>query len=630
MSKNILLFNPSFSANNMHLPYFWASAKTYYERQGKEPNKYNWVNPLFNFYNNIEEIKQFIQANPPAVFGISLYVWNHTSSMAIAAWVKENYPDCVVISGGPHQYFKHETSWFQDHPFLDASLAGDEYGEITICDILDNLDNLSWNKVHAVVYPNKNRKLILQSSKTANKRTFWWEYSAYADQFTLLQEYKQALDLYNDSYRALGILETTRGCPYSCTFCDWGGGTGSKVIARDMKYVRQDIEYIAQLEVDGMFICDANLGILKERDVAVVQHIADTKKKYDKFYAIHYGGYAKTPKALPYIKQILEIEAQHYLTRSLTYKLSIQTLDQPTLKNIDRTDVSLEHYLELSRYLQDNHGYDAYAEIICGLPGITPDKFYHEMDVFSSNNITMNFYEWYLLPETPSYTKEYRQKYQLGTVKKLYGVDATDEYTAEFERESEMVVTTYSYTYEDYKEMQISYGLYRAIWTGGFLDKTLKQLNIPLGEFVKSLYREFFTKTSNDFIVSLNKTINQTFDDFKNKSTKLLFTNDYLDNADPIRLIMFTIFLKLDLFKHDLTSWVSNRYNIDITADINSTITYNNYKTKKGFILKTYYYHDIFEDAGDLNEIVSKLSGYLSSSVPVPPLHFLRAKTTLF
>jgi hypothetical protein len=57
--KNILLFNPSFSAGNMYLPYFWATAKTYYERNGLRVDEYNWINPLFNFYNNIEEIKKF-------------------------------------------------------------------------------------------------------------------------------------------------------------------------------------------------------------------------------------------------------------------------------------------------------------------------------------------------------------------------------------------------------------------------------------------------------------------------------------------------------------------------------------------------------------------------------------------
>lgn len=645
--KNILLFNPSFSDSQMYLPYFWATAKTYYEQRGLRADEFNWINPLFNFYNDIEEIKQFIRANPPDIFGISLYVWNHTMALKTAVWVREEFPDCIIISGGPHQYFKHESSWFDTNYFLDASLAGDDYGEITVCDILDNYtDRVSfdWNQVHAVVYPSKSRKIILQSKKTQNKREFWWDYSAYASQYEEFVAYKTAMKLYNPFYISQGMLETTRGCPYACTFCDWGGGTASKVIVKELEYVKQDIEHLALIGAEGVFICDANLGILKERDVAVMQHIADTKKKYDEFYAIHYGGYAKTAKALPYIKQILEIEADNYLSRALTYKLSLQTLDQETLKNIDRTDVTFDHYLELSQYLQTTYGYDAYAEIISGLPGITPDKFYHELNVFGNNKITMNFYDWYLLPETPSYNNAYREKFKLRTVKKMYGInEPSASYNKEFERESEIVISTYSYTVQEYKEMHISYALYRAFWTGGFLADTIKKLNVThnvlLGDFVKLFYQTFLINdsVSGNFLANLNSIIDTTFDEYidpANDSTKMLFTTDYITAADPVRLITLTIFLKLDNFKEELALWLHNTWPdlsiIEINKDINYTITYNNFRTKSGLFFKKYYYHDIFEDKTSPEEIEHTLSVYLSSSVPVPPIHFLRAKTVIF
>ena len=645
--KNILLFNPSFGDSQMSLPYFWATAKTYYEHQGQRVDEFNWVNPLFNFYDNLTEIKKFIRDNPPDIFGISLYVWNHTMALQTAVWVREEFPNCIIISGGPHQYFKHESDWFVTNDFLDASLAGDDYGEITICDILDNYaprTSFDWNQVHAVVYPSKSRKLILQSKKTQNKREFWWDYSAYDDQLPGMLDYKHAMAEYNPGYSLQGILETTRGCPYACTFCDWGGGTASKVIAKDLKYVKQDIEHFAMLGAEGIFLCDANLGILKERDVAVLQHIADTKKKYEKFFVIHYGGYAKTEKALPYIKQILIIEADNYLTRALTYKISLQTLDKETLKNIERTDVDFDQYLELSKFLRNTYGYDAYAEVIAGLPGINPDKFYHELSVFCKNDISMNFYDWYLLPETPSYEREYREKFKIKTVKKMYGLNQADgSYNRNFERESEIVVATYSYTEQEYKEMHISYALYRAFWTAGFLADTIKQIinqyNIEMGDFVKSFYHSFFTNSevSGTFLSALNLTIDKTFDEFvdpTNFKTKMLFTTDYIDDADPVALIAFTIFKRLDKFRDELVEWLHHAYPLlskkDIIKDINQTITYNNFKTKTGLIFKNYYYHEIFRDATIPSEIKDTLSVYLSSSIPVSPIHFLRAKTVIF
>jgi len=624
----------------MYLPYFWATAKTYYEHQGQRPNEYNWVNPLFNYYNTLDEIKEFIRANPPAVFGVSLYVWNHTQALKTAAWVREEFPNCVIISGGPHQYFKHEADWFETMSFLDASLAGDEYGELTMCDILDNLDKLNWNKVHAVVYPSKNRKLILNSRKTQPKKDFWWNYSVYAEQYDLLAEYKKSMEEYNHTYTAQGLLETTRGCPYACTFCDWGGGTASKVAVKDMQYVRQDIERLGDLGVEGVFFCDANLGILKDRDVAVMQHIADTKKHHKSFYSLHYGGYAKTARAIPYIKQILEIEAENYLMRALTYKLSLQTLDQETLRNIDRTDVRFEDYLELSQHLQLNYGYDAYAEIIAGLPGITPDKFYHELNVFSQHNINMNYYDWYLLPETPSFTQEYRQQYKIKTVKKLFGNHNLDSYSENFEKESEIVVSTYSYDYRDYQEMQVSYAWYRAFWTAGFLNNTIKKINknyqLSLGDFTKIFYREFFTSSAGGkFLKDLNANINLTFEKFLNESnTMLLFDADYVQSSDLVKLITMTIFTNLDKFQNELAAWIhltwpkiTKNY---VYRDLNNTITEKNFLTKKGFIISKHFTHEIFSDVADSSGVNTVLDIYSSSSIPVPIRRFLRAKTVLF
>ena len=632
--KNILLFNPSFDAINMYLPYFWASAKTYYERNGLKSNDYSWVNPHFNYYNNIEEIQKFIRDNPPDIFGISLYVWNHTIALKTADWVRKEFPDCLIISGGPHQYFKHETSWFADNPFLDASLAGDDYGELTMCDILDQFDSkdtINWNQVHAVVYPNKTRSLILQSKKTQNKRHFNWEFSAYYEQYQHLLEYKNSMKKYNPWYRSAAAFETTRGCPYACTFCDWGGGTASKVVAKDMTYVRQDLNSLADLAVEEVFCCDANFGILKERDVEIIQYAGDIKTKHNGggFTSIYSSGYAKTDIAFPYIKQILEIEAKYNLKDPHTYKLSLQTLDPETLKNIERTDVSFEKHLELARYLQEIYNYDSYAEIVSGLPGITTDKFYHELNVFSKHNIGMSFYEWYLLPETPSYTKEYRERFKLKTVKKMYGIHPLDDYnTGDFERETEIVVSTYSYTLDDYKEMNIGYAWYKAFYNGGFLADTFKQIHetygLELGDFIKKFYHEFYI--SNNCMAIVRSETDAMFNNFftDDRST-LTLDSELMPAVDIEKYMVIVLFLHLDKFKEELVNWIHTTWTEinpqNIFNDIAQTITIN--KSDRIKDLENAEAEGLFIGGKQLKEFLL----YFNRYGPPPQTNFLRIKT---
>ena len=37
------------------------------------------------------------------------------------------------------------------------------------------------------------------------------------------------------------VLETTRGCPYKCVFCEWGGGINTKIYKKDVSIVKRDV-----------------------------------------------------------------------------------------------------------------------------------------------------------------------------------------------------------------------------------------------------------------------------------------------------------------------------------------------------------------------------------------------------
>jgi hypothetical protein len=255
----------------------------------------------------------------------------------------------------------------------------------------------------------------------------------------------------------------------------------------------------------------------------------------------------------------------------------------------------------------------------------------------------MNFYEWYVLPETPSYRQEYRDKFKLKTVKKMFGINEQDnEYNGKFERESEIVVSSYSYTEQDYKQMWVSYAWYRTFWTAGFLADTIEKIKVlygvSLGEFTRRFYNNFFTdaQRSGPFLSDLNNNINSSFDEFvntDNNASKFLIDAGYIKDADPVKLFAFIVFLNLKEFKDPLVSWINAEWPklsmIEIAKDIDCTITHENFKTKQGIILRRYYYNEVFADETQLDKIMEMLSVYLSSSIPVPPLKFLRSKTVI-
>ena len=42
------------------------------------------------------------------------------------------------------------------------------------------------------------------------------------------------------------VIETNRGCPFMCTFCDWGGTTFSKVKKFGLNALKKNLDWMGQ------------------------------------------------------------------------------------------------------------------------------------------------------------------------------------------------------------------------------------------------------------------------------------------------------------------------------------------------------------------------------------------------
>ncbi len=500
MKKTIVLANfPRFS-NQIWLPTLWTSAKTYYERNGKNVDDWNWFPCYLDLYSEeyFDQITKILYEIQPQIFAISLYVWNYKLSHRVAQWVKKNISGCLVISGGPHQYFKHDSNWFQKNWYIDASLPGDSYGEIALKEILDNYENgkVEWDQVTDIRYPSGKKRFTVASTKvmpTKAKKSYDYDYAPYAEQQDFLKDF---VDRQQQVFpkAVLGcVIETTRGCPYACTYCDWGGGTNTVVIKKSLENVKKDIDVLRYFALDFLYLGDANFGIFEQRDIDIIKYLAYRPFWSKQRFKIGYGGFAKTENRLETIKRIVEIDVKSNLSQQKEIKISLQTLDSEVLKNIDRKNISLDKQLEALEPIAKDNKLPIYAEIILGLPGMTLEKFYTELDILGANKLSLQFFEWILLPETPAYSREYREKFGLIAVDKLNGWTSFEAHS-----HASIVVGAKSFSTDDYLQMLLSASLYRLIIQGGFYKNTINcilQQNVKLSELIKLIVVTFFPNT---------------------------------------------------------------------------------------------------------------------------------------
>ena len=614
MTKNIVVYNPARFSSEIWLPTFWSEAKTYYELNGQCVNQWNWV-PCYadTHADNIDRVKQYLIQNPPDIFAVSLYVWNYIIAHQVAKWVKEQWPKCVIITGGPHQYFKYDLDWFKKHPWIDASLPGECYGELCLSQILDNYNNgeIDFDKVSDICYPLGQSKLPTYSKNTSTiieKKKFRYDYPLFALQETYITDFVNYCQREYPESKILAVLETTRGCPYGCTYCDWGGGISTAVIKKSIETVKQDIDLLCSYPLSYLYIADANFGIFKERDVEVMKHIVDTRVKTKNYITLGYGGWAKTENKLSYVKELITLDVTNNLSNSKEIKISMQSLDADVLHNIDRKNIPLDKQLEILEPLSNKNKLPLYVEMIMGLPGLTLDKFYWELDELAKRNLSAMWFEWILLPETPAYDPAYRSHFGIKTVNKTNG-------WAWYEPGGDrpVVIASNDYSSENYLEMLLASGIYDAVMQGGFYKDSVlwisENKNIQLGQII----REFLYQCPppQDLIDHWNDIL---LDPNKQCTIELYNHNVYLRWYYVIRN-----FFEPDTYEKQFSSFLKRKYNCNIQNDAELTVNINTFGTRT--LSKDYFWQNKEDDPWEF--ILKNFLGYHNSG------NILRAKPRL-
>ena len=240
---------------------------------------------------------------------------------------------------------------------------------------------------------------------------------------------------------------TTRGCPFKCTFCTEGTDYYDRVAKRAT--LQEDLDYIGRRvgTIQDLIITDANFGMFKE-DREKAQALAEAQRKFNWPKHIHVSG-GKNQK-----ERLLEVAS--IIKGAMNVAASLQSTDQEVLKNVQRSNISLE---ELTHVGREGNRIDAntYAELILGLRGDSLAA--HTTSLRDSVNAGLSFlrlYQLIMLPETDMNTPETRRKFGMRTkwrvMPRCFGTyPFFDEQFVCVEAE-EICVAQDSLSFEDYLE----------------------------------------------------------------------------------------------------------------------------------------------------------------------------------
>ena len=551
---------------------------------------------LGNIFFERDTVENYLeQIDNPDVFAISTYVWNWNISRDLARAVKQKYPNCTIVMGGPQVPYKQ--SWLKENRDI-CDVIVTYAGERAFAEVLKG--NLE--------YPG----IMTQDHYTPPKPDK--EINDIPSPY--LSGLMDSLIKPNKQYSA--IIETNRGCPYACTFCDQEALYYNKIAQFDYDRVIAEIDWVVSNKIDFLYFADSNVGIF-DRDVDFIRYIAKCRNEQGYPRQIDYSTAKQQPKRIVELGRILNQEAK--IKRGVT--IALQSMNPKTLNAIRRTNIA-NTKLEEMVHEYNSAGVDNYCELIVGLPEETFDTWTQGigkiLELGSDHALTVHPLS--IVPNTPFNDETY---------KKTYGLEYTptpapaggNTYPEDSEGEIDYVChKSNSFTTEEYIDMYFFakgiviphhyHGVSQVIAT--YLNR---EHNIPLIEFYKFLFN--WSKNSSGI---LNNEYKQHTNSLRDSLFKMKTWGRTISDGDNFHFqdngaTAATLYQNIDSVLNEIIMIVKTKYDIDVTevAEYNKHIldVYNKSQNAKEF---TRNYNGWFFDNQPLidspTEVTVKINSYES------------------
>ncbi|MHA1598900.1 MAG: B12-binding domain-containing radical SAM protein [Alphaproteobacteria bacterium] len=399
----------------------------------------------FTLFRFPDKMVEKICEQGPVIIAFASYVWNAELSQQIAKWAKQRNPDIITVFGGPNfpVTLEEQEAYMKSRPFMDFYIQNE--GEIGFVDLLDKLHNTGL----ALDAFKTSKTTAINCSYISSGKIVRGEFQRIKDLDRIPSPYTSGLmDEFFD-LPLLPMVETTRGCPFSCAFCADGLESKNKIAKFSQERIRADLEYVSDhiKNISHLIITDLNFGMYKQ-DLDTARLIADIMKR--KGWPITVSG--SSGKNQP--ERVIEVAS--IMNGSWPIGSAVQSTDAEVLENVKRSNISLDAFQSFVDYVnKQTTDTESYTEIILGLPGDSLEKHFKSVATSIESGVrTVRIYQAIMLMGTEVASVPAREKFELKSKFRIipgsagvYDFDGDKVAVAELQ---EIVVQSKDMPFEDY------------------------------------------------------------------------------------------------------------------------------------------------------------------------------------
>lgn len=482
----------------------------------------------------------------PGFVGFSCYCWNMEYNKILAKKIKETYPDCLIVFGGhdvPDNF-----DLLKSNSFIDILCHGE--GEDTVRTLLEAFaENRDLEDVNNISFKDKNGNFV--RTKTVLQKTLDYP-SPYLDGWfdNIVAEHPEI------TFNA--ILETSRGCPYQCAYCDWGL-LKSKTRFFSFERIRAEIRWMADHKIAFVWGADANFGLF-DRDLDIADELVKAKKEtgYPERMRMNYAK-NKFENVFAIVKKFKECDFDR-----IGATLSFQSMSPVVLENIGRTNSSLDFYKDLLT-VYNKEKMKTYSELILGLPGETYESFIRGIGKLFEigQHFVFEVYGCILLPNSIMGQKDYIEKHGIKTVSSEIIRPHFNDQAFSVKEYNTIIVETNTMSREMWVRSTTFYYMAKALHGNGLLRAfaiyLFNEMQVPYEEFYDGILT-YFENNPELFVSKLYFDLKSKAEELSLGTTnkKLLFRQSGDIVWDDHEYVVLHVLSQLDKFYEEMMPYLSS------------------------------------------------------------------------
>ncbi|WP_321391831.1 DUF4080 domain-containing protein [uncultured Desulfuromusa sp.] len=303
---------------------------------------------------SVNEPKEILLAQIVAcdadVICFSVYLWNRVATLELVSCLKRINPHIKIVLGGPEVSFESK-HFFQHYP-VDALICGE--GETPLRALLT-----AWQQgqdlppiagLMTPAHPELTGLNLLESLDDIP--------SPFAAGLV-------------DLTRGLVYYESSRGCPYTCSFCM--SALDERVRSFSPERIKSDLKILMDNRVAKIKFVDRTFNYNKQRTREIFDFIL--QHNHCSHFHFEIGAHLLDEETLELLEQVPEEMFQ--------FEIGVQSTLPETLQNVGR-QASLQRLADNVHFLRTRTNIHLHLDLIAGLPGEDYPQFLQSIDWVSA------------------------------------------------------------------------------------------------------------------------------------------------------------------------------------------------------------------------------------------------------